>query len=77
MPAQSTAAAPVIVADGLSKSYGDTVAVDNLSFDVRPGSILALLGPNGAGKTTTINMLTTLLPIDQGHASIAGVDVTN
>ena len=77
MSAQSTAAPPVIVADGLSKSYDKTVAVDNLSFEVRAGSIFALLGPNGAGKTTTINMLTTLLPIDQGRASIAGVDVTS
>ena len=77
MSAQSTAAPPVIVADGLSKSYNKTVAVDNLSFEVRAGSIFALLGPNGAGKTTTINMLTTLLPIDQGRASIAGVDVTS
>ena len=73
---QPEVAAPVIVADGLSKSYDDTVAVDNLSFEVHPGSILALLGPNGAGKTTTINMLTTLLPIDEGRASIAGIDVT-
>jgi ABC-2 type transport system ATP-binding protein len=77
MSAHSTAAPPVIVADGLSKSYDETVAVDSLSFEVRAGSILALLGPNGAGKTTTINMLTTLLPIDQGRASIAGVDVTS
>ena len=76
MSTQPNAAAPVIVADGLSKSYGDTLAVDNLSFEVNPGSVLALLGPNGAGKTTTINMLTTLLPIDEGRASIAGVDVT-
>jgi len=74
--AEPNVVAPVIVADGLSKSYDDTIAVDNLSFEVQPGSIFALLGPNGAGKTTTINMLTTLLPIDDGRASIAGVDVT-
>ncbi|HET6495576.1 MAG TPA: ATP-binding cassette domain-containing protein, partial [Thermoleophilia bacterium] len=59
----------------LCKRYGDTVAVKDMSFEVGPGSIFALLGPNGAGKTTVINMLTTLLPIDGGRASIAGVDV--
>ncbi len=69
--------APVIVADRLSKSYGNTIAVNNLSFEVQPGTIFALLGPNGAGKTTTINMLTTLLPIDEGRAAIAGVDVAD
>jgi ABC-2 type transport system ATP-binding protein len=66
---------PVIVAEGLYKSYGDTRAVQNLSFEVRPGTVFGLLGPNGAGKTTTINMLTTLLPIDEGRASVAGFDV--
>jgi ABC-2 type transport system ATP-binding protein len=65
----------VIIADGLSKSFGDQIAVDNLSFTVARGSVLGLLGPNGAGKTTTINMLTTLLPIDSGRASVAGFDL--
>jgi ABC-2 type transport system ATP-binding protein len=65
----------VIVADGLGKSYGDKTAVDDLSFVVPRGAVLGLLGPNGAGKTTTINMLTTLLPIDRGKASVAGFDV--
>ncbi len=71
----STSDAPVIVAEGLWKSYGDIPAVRDLSFEVRPGSVFGLLGPNGAGKTTTINMLTTLLPIDAGRASVAGFDV--
>lgn len=62
---------------GLRKSFGDTIAVDGLSFDVRAGSVLGLLGPNGAGKTTTIKMLTTLLPIDGGTASVAGFDVAS
>ena len=66
---------PVIVAEGLWKSYGDTPAVRDLSFEVRAGTVLGLLGPNGAGKTTTINMLTTLLPIDAGTASVSGFDV--
>ena len=65
----------VIEASGLHKSYGDTVAVRDLSFSVEGGKVLGLLGPNGAGKTTTINMLTTLLPIGAGTARVAGYDV--
>jgi ABC-2 type transport system ATP-binding protein len=74
---QSPAAAdvPVIEAVRLHKRFGDTVAVDGLSFTVPSGSILGLLGPNGAGKTTTIKLLTTLLPIDEGSARVAGYDV--
>jgi ABC-2 type transport system ATP-binding protein len=66
---------PVIRADGLVKRFGDTTAVDGLSFSVEAGTILGLLGPNGAGKTTTIKLLTTLLPMDAGRASVAGFDV--
>jgi len=65
----------LIEADSLHKSYGDTVAVKDLSFSVAAGKIIGILGPNGAGKTTTINMLTTLIPIDRGSASVAGFDV--
>jgi ABC-2 type transport system ATP-binding protein len=68
-------AAPVIVADQLFKSYGDVAAVKGLSFSVRAGQVVGLLGPNGAGKTTTINMLATLVSIDEGAASIGGFDV--
>ena len=68
---------PVIVAEGLWKSYGGTPAVRDLSFEVRAGTVFGLLGPNGAGKTTTINMLTTLLPIDAGRASVSGFDVAS
>jgi ABC-2 type transport system ATP-binding protein len=64
-----------VSARSLSKSYGDTVAVRDLSFDARAGEVMGLLGPNGAGKTTTIKMLTTLLPIDAGSATIVGFDV--
>lgn len=66
----------VIRAVDLHKSFGDVVAVGGLSFSVKAGQILGLLGPNGAGKTTTINMLTTLLPIEQGTATVAGYDVS-
>ncbi len=68
-----------IDAEGLEKRFssrGRTVtAVAGLSFAVGRGEIFGLLGPNGAGKTTTMRMLTTLLPIDAGRATIAGVDV--
>ncbi len=64
-----------VSARNLNKSYGDTVAVRDLSFDARAGEVMGLLGPNGAGKTTTIKMLTTLLPIDTGSATIVGLDV--
>ncbi len=66
---------PVIEAQGLSKSFGAVPAVRDLSFSVDAGQVLGLLGPNGAGKTTTINMLTTLIPIDSGAASVSGYDV--
>jgi ABC-2 type transport system ATP-binding protein len=66
---------PVIVADHLSKSYGAVEAVKDLSFSVNAGQVVGLLGPNGAGKTTLINMLSTLLSIDSGSASVAGYDV--
>ncbi|GAB2829773.1 daunorubicin resistance protein DrrA family ABC transporter ATP-binding protein [Actinocorallia aurea] len=65
----------VITAEGLVKKYGGVNALDDLSFGVPQGSVLALLGPNGAGKTTTVRILTTLLPPDGGRATVAGHDV--
>jgi ABC-2 type transport system ATP-binding protein len=64
-----------IVVNGLRKQFKDMVAVENVSFAVPAGSIVALLGPNGAGKTTTVNMLCTLLAPDGGTATVAGHDV--
>ena len=76
-PATPTSAAGdfVISVDKLSYKYGKTVAVDSISFTVKKGEIFSFLGPNGAGKTTTINVLTTLLPVQEGKVSIAGFDV--
>ena len=66
----------IIVAEGLSKAYGRHVAVDHVDFKVEEGEIFGFLGPNGAGKTTTIKMLTTLLEVTSGKATIAGHDVS-
>jgi len=57
---------------GLSKRYGSTVAVDGLSFDVRPGIVTGFLGPNGAGKSTTMRMVLGLDVPDAGEARIGG-----
>lgn len=64
-----------IEAQGLRKVFKDMVAVDDVSFKVPKGKIIALLGPNGAGKTTTVNMLCTLLRPDGGSATVNGYDV--
>ena len=67
---------PAIVAENLVKTYGkDVRALDGVSLEVQPGTVLGLLGPNGAGKTTTVDILTTLLRPDSGRAEVAGVDV--
>ncbi len=66
---------PAIHATGLSKRFGDVVALDGLDLSVPQGSVLGLLGPNGAGKTTAVSILTTLLPADAGHGCVAGADL--
>ncbi len=66
---------PIIVVDSVSKSFGDINALDDVSFEVAPGTVYGLLGPNGAGKTTAVRVLTTLLKPDAGKATIAGFDV--
>ncbi|MDF6101200.1 ATP-binding cassette domain-containing protein [Gordonia hongkongensis] len=66
---------PAIVVSNLRKTFKETVAVEDVSFAVPAGSIVAILGPNGAGKTTTVNMLCTLLKPDGGSASVCGHDV--
>ncbi len=64
-----------IEAEGLVKRYGDTVALDGVSFTVRKGTVCGLLGPNGAGKTTAVRILATLAEPDSGVARVAGLDV--
>jgi len=65
----------LIEAQGLSKSYGDFKALDDVSFSVGSGEIVGLLGHNGAGKTTTLKILTGYLQPDAGSIYIGGVDV--
>src|SRR5215203_2034547 len=70
------ASAPkVLSVEGLRKTYGVTVAVAGVTFDVRLGEIVGLLGPNGAGKTTTINMILGVLEPTAGAVFIEGLDV--
>lgn len=60
---------------GVSKSFGETLALDRVDLQVESGSVLGLLGPNGAGKTTLVRVLTTLLKPESGSACVAGYDV--
>jgi ABC-2 type transport system ATP-binding protein len=64
-----------VEASGLTKHYGEVVALDGLDLAVPTGSVLGLLGPNGAGKTTAVSILTTLTAPDAGTARVAGVNV--
>jgi len=66
---------PAIEARGLSKRYGELLAVDGISFSVKPGEVVGFLGPNGAGKTTTMRMLTGFLPASDGTAVLDGHDI--
>ena len=65
-----------LTASGLRKAFGDSTAVDGVSFSIGEGEIFGLLGPNGAGKTTTIRMLSTVLRADDGDVTIGGSSVS-
>ena len=64
-----------IEATGVTKRFGDTVALDGVDLAAREGTVLGVLGPNGAGKTTAVRILATLLRPDAGTARVAGLDV--
>ena len=66
---------PILEARGLTKRFGDHVALDDLDLAVHAGEVLALLGPNGAGKTTTVNLFLGFLAPDAGAALVDGLDV--
>src|SRR5690625_7958882 len=65
----------MLVAKDLTRRFGSFVAVDRLSFEVEPGTVLGFLGPNGAGKSTTMKMLTGFLTLSAGRASVFSHDV--
>jgi len=67
---------PVIHVAAIRKTYGRTLAVDEVSFDVQPGEIFGLIGPNGSGKTTTMECVEGLRTPDRGHISVLGLDPT-
>jgi len=65
----------MINVENLRKTFGSTIAVDGISFEVKKGEVVGFLGPNGAGKSTTMRILTCYLLADSGKATIAGFDV--
>ncbi len=65
---------PVVVAENLTRRFGEFVAVDHISFSVAAGEVVGYLGPNGSGKTTTIRMLLGLLQPSEGRADVLGFD---
>jgi len=67
----------MIEAKGLSKYYGDFIAVEDLTFSIRKGEVVAFLGPNGAVKSTTMKMLTGYLAPSSGTAKVCGLEVAN
>src|ERR1700691_5695699 len=70
-------AAPTISTQGLTRRFGQLLAVDNIDLHVAPGQFFGFLGPNGAGKSTTIKMLTGLLAPSKGEVSVLGRNVLN
>jgi ABC-2 type transport system ATP-binding protein len=67
---------PVIIAQGLTRRFGDKVAVNSLDLSIERGQVFGFLGPNGAGKTTTVRLLNGLLTPDAGSARVLGMDVS-
>ena len=65
----------MIEVTNLTKTYGETVAVDNVSFSVPTGQVLGFLGPNGAGKTTSVRIITCYMPPTSGTVTVDGLDV--
>jgi ABC-2 type transport system ATP-binding protein len=65
-----------IAVRNLTRSYGETKAIDDISFDVKTGEVLGFLGPNGAGKTTTMKIITCFMPPNAGTVEVDGLDIT-
>lgn len=64
-----------ILVENITKIYGEQKALDNVSFEIKPGEIVGFLGPNGAGKSTMMKILTCYIPQSSGNASVCGFDV--
>ena len=65
---------PLVEARGLTKRFGDLVAVDAIDFQVHPGEVFGFLGPNGAGKSSTMRMIGAVSPVTEGHLQVLGMD---
>jgi branched-chain amino acid transport system permease protein len=68
--------APILAVSGAVRRFGGLVAVDDVSFEIRAGEIVALIGPNGAGKSTLFNLLTRTLPMNAGRIDFLGRDIS-
>ena len=60
----------------LTKKYGNTKVVDNVSLDIEKGKMISLIGPNGAGKSTVLSMITRLMDMDEGQVIIDGTELS-
>ncbi len=76
-PSEESTGQPAVVADRLTKRFGDRTAFSDLSFEVAHGEVFGFLGPNGAGKTTTVRTLGTLIAPTSGSATVAGIPLTS
>ena len=68
---------PIIAVDGLTRRFGDVVAVDGLTLEIHPGEVFGFLGHNGAGKTTTVRLLNGLLSPDSGTVRVLDLEPLN
>ncbi|MDW5593268.1 ABC transporter ATP-binding protein [Conexibacter stalactiti] len=75
MPSVETDAPPALAVAGLTKRYGERVALRGVGFDAAPGELVALIGPNGAGKTTMLSILAGIQPPDEGTVSRSGREI--
>lgn len=68
---------PLLRCENVTKRFGGLVAVDDMTFEIAHGEMMAIVGPNGAGKTTMFNLINGVFPVDEGKIWFEGVDVTN
>ena len=68
---------PLLRCENVTKRFGGLVAVDDMTFEIAHGEMMAIVGPNGAGKTTMFNLINGVFPVDEGKIWFEGMDVTN